>query len=749
MAPIPKKELMARLREGRKKNETEWKECLQKDRDRKKKTYVKRNSMSPSELEKQREKTRIKVQKSRLKKKMANVGQPISSPKKSSYKTPQSLGKAVKKVFTALPKSPGKQAVVVKEIVKKTFSRDICKKLFTNRKQILRQNISKELVTKFYCSDEISRQAPGKRDVKSVKNEITGKRQKIPIRHMTMNITDAFYEFKRQNPQSKVGLSTFFSWRPKFVLLSSQTPHNVCVCKKHLNFSFLVEAIRTCTKQFPPSYKDLLNKVCCDKKKENCMFNECSKCKYDVTLLLPPNIDFNLTAKRKKWEEIEGYLQVTEKVCSLEDLLIEINSQLPSFKMHCFIKRIQYEYFEECKNRGDESEAVIQVDFAENASLTAQNQIQSAHWRERHVTVFTCVIWSTSKTESLVIISDDLDHSKYAVWTFLKLIGNFIQEEFPQVDHLIIFSDNAASQFRSKYTVSNLCKLEDDLNCQFVEWTTFAASHGKGAVDGVGAVVKNLLWHKIKAENLNINSAKEYYELATTTCKKTHVFFVPKDDIKQNEDLLNNRWIKARKVQYKVKQRQNRKKKVIGLNSLHYFEKHDDSHVLAGITAKSKLKKIQVLDSDTDTEEEEDYLQESQHQRIKYRDVFLSDNEEETRVETGSSSNQPLNRYEVTARNITCGTYVLVEIKGQIKNHVYNYVAVCQSSVCEEEGEVQVMFMRTCDSSKKLFRTDENDVKFIQFEQIKKILKTPELKISGLNRVQYVFHESIEDVWEA
>lgn len=36
---------------------------------------------------------------------------------------------------------------------------------------------------------------------------------------------------------------------------------------------------------------------------------------------------------------------------------------------------------------------------------------------------------------------------------------------------------------------------------------------------------------------------------------------------------------------------------------MHYFEKHDANHVLAGVTAKSKLKKIKVLDSD----EEDDY----------------------------------------------------------------------------------------------------------------------------------------------
>lgn len=83
-------------------------------------------------------------------------------------------------------------------------------------------------------------------------------------------------------------------------------------------------------------------------------------------------------------------------------------------------KKIQFEYFEECKNRGDDSEAVIQVDFAENATFTAQNQIQSAHCKERHVTVFKCVIWSCNITESLVIIIDVLVIQNMQYGLFLK-----------------------------------------------------------------------------------------------------------------------------------------------------------------------------------------------------------------------------------------------------------------------------------------------------------------------------------------
>lgn len=52
MAPKSKKDLMARLRRERRKDDIKWEEHLMKDRQRKKETYVnKKNTMSAKELE--------------------------------------------------------------------------------------------------------------------------------------------------------------------------------------------------------------------------------------------------------------------------------------------------------------------------------------------------------------------------------------------------------------------------------------------------------------------------------------------------------------------------------------------------------------------------------------------------------------------------------------------------------------------------------------------------------------------------
>ena len=73
------------------------------------------------------------------------------------------------------------------------------------------------------------------------------------------------------------------------------------------------------------------------------------------------------------------------------------------------------------------------------------------------------------QVESLATESDNLNHSKYAVWSFLRVIAESLKKKYPKVLRLKIFSDNAASQFRSKFMISNLCYLDEDLGFSFVE----------------------------------------------------------------------------------------------------------------------------------------------------------------------------------------------------------------------------------------------------------------------------------------
>ena len=78
----------------------------------------------------------------------------------------------------------------------------------------------------FYCRGDISKIAPGRIDVVTVRDE-AGKK-KLQKRHLVMRIKECYATFKESNPDVKIGVSKFAEIRPTNVLLSSETPSNIC-----------------------------------------------------------------------------------------------------------------------------------------------------------------------------------------------------------------------------------------------------------------------------------------------------------------------------------------------------------------------------------------------------------------------------------------------------------------------------------------------------------------------------------------
>ena len=71
-----------------------------------------------------------------------------------------------------------------------------------------------------------------------------------------------------------------------------------------------------------------------------------------------------------------------------------------------------------------------------------------------------------------------------------------------------------------------------------VNWNFFATSHGKGAVDGIGGVIKHLMRNKIKSRNIIIQDAKEFATAAQKLVKTT-VIYIEKLQIESNTSDLD------------------------------------------------------------------------------------------------------------------------------------------------------------------------------------------------------------------
>ncbi|VEN35397.1 unnamed protein product [Callosobruchus maculatus] len=201
-----------------------------------------------------REKDRLRKQIYRNKLKAAKtdlkVNESTSSPI-GSYKTKRTLKKAVNKVMEAMPVSSTKKEAVVRQLARNilpSLSLEIKNCKDPRSDTISKENV--EVVRKFYELDEISRAAPGRKDTISIKDTVTGKRDHVAKRHMTMSVAEAYQLFKKDYPDIKVGKSKFFEFRPPHVRTMNDMPHNVCVCPQHANFLAYYRYLAIC--QEPP-----------------------------------------------------------------------------------------------------------------------------------------------------------------------------------------------------------------------------------------------------------------------------------------------------------------------------------------------------------------------------------------------------------------------------------------------------------------------------------------------------------------
>lgn len=226
---------------------------------------------------------------------------------------------------------------------------------------------------------------------------------------------------------------------------------------------------------------------------------------------------------------------------TLSDAVDELRAQLPQFILHIYNQEQSQKCFHNVNVTASNENIVMQVDFAENYTCNYLNEIQASHWSNPQVALFTVVIWyGESKCDSYAVVSDNISHDRYCVDTFLRAVLDDHLSKNPSVTSLHVFSDRAASQFKQKYNFSNIRLLKNDYNLERFVWTFFASSHGKGAVDGIGAVVKRYVWNMVRSHKKVVRNAETFAEVCQNL--KTSVIFVPLDITESRKSHLKNNW---------------------------------------------------------------------------------------------------------------------------------------------------------------------------------------------------------------
>ena len=222
---------------------------------------------------------------------------------------------------------------------------------------------------------------------------------------------------------------------------------------------------------------DMDDALHCSPSTRDCWLNNCNKCKdgkvftamadMDDTLLCSPatrdcwlnkckdgkvftamtDMDDAADLTWYVWKnDSDGRLSKVVEEGTTADLRNYICSILPQFMEHC--EQATAYKLERKAIEGSENKALLQVDFSENYTCQYQDEIQSAHWNQHQVSLFTAVLWHNGMLHSIVIACHNLVHSKDSVVAYIDMLLEIIPDSVKTVS---IWSDG-----RSSKTVSQL-----------------------------------------------------------------------------------------------------------------------------------------------------------------------------------------------------------------------------------------------------------------------------------------------------
>lgn len=468
-----------------------------------------------------------------------------------AYSSKRSLGKAISRAARSLPSSPRKKRVVIKKLAERE---GLVKSSAAPRNVTSQETITK--VEEFYCRDDISRQAPGKKDCVTIWKE--GGKVKLQKRHLYYTIKETHSLFELEYPERKIGKSKFAELKPPNVLHRAETPKDACLCQYHENITLLCNALHAALPTFPTYSSTFVSNFVCSTESEACMSGNCEECSEKAVTWLGsfqgPELNKDIFWYEWAREEVNGPTHSSRrsepqdgetshaprkklmKCCRTGTVLEAIEtlrSKLPNFMLHVFIKREQSHCFQTKLLSIAHGSAVIQIDFSENYTLQHQGEIQSAYWNQSQLTIFTVCVWMHAEKKSIVFVSDELDHEKNSVCVFIhELLSKLVAKHgITKVD---IFSDGPSSQFKNQFVLNYLPIIKKQLNLDYLCWNFFATSHGKGAVDGIGGTVKRNVWMETLSRQAVVSSLQDFCEVAMKKEQKIEVIPVSAEGIKSS-----------------------------------------------------------------------------------------------------------------------------------------------------------------------------------------------------------------------
>ncbi|GBN98594.1 hypothetical protein AVEN_169698-1 [Araneus ventricosus] len=167
--------------------------------------------------------------------------------------------------------------------------------------------------------------------------------------------------------------------------------------------------------------------------------------------------------------------------------------------------------------------------------LKQEDEIQSAHWQQHQVSIFTAALYYSGFIHPVALVSDCLYHAKEAVICYILYLLDNIPSNIQQVE---IWPDGPSSQFKNRFVAASLNVLEEKYSVNII-WNYFATFHGKGPVDGIGGSLKRQVFNQVKKRKCLVVNAADFLQAAKVAGANIHIQEISEANINERNLALN------------------------------------------------------------------------------------------------------------------------------------------------------------------------------------------------------------------
>ena len=150
----------------------------------------------------------------------------------------------------------------------------------------------------------------------------------------------------------------------------------------------------------------------------------------------------------------------------------------------------------------------------------------------------TGVAYSVSGSQCYATISQSLRHDERAVWAHIKpVIDDFRGRQDNAIDTLHVLSDGPATQYRNRTNCFLMSSIPYTWGFKRVTWNFSERSHGKGAPDGVGGVLKRKADMYVLGGS-DLQTPRDLYEYLQKSSETVTVMWIEEEKISNMDEMV-------------------------------------------------------------------------------------------------------------------------------------------------------------------------------------------------------------------